>query len=169
MRKYFFLILLSLLTVVAAKAQNKTQDYDMGEAPGFEFVFEIRAEIGEAYQCGEAYFGTRNIIPITGGTFSGPAGRGTIIPGGADHQLVDKATGRTQLEAIYTIRTDDGVNIHVRNVGILNNGPDGFYFRTAPKFEAPRDSKYGWPNDAIFVCVPGFGDGYISLKMWKVK
>lgn len=169
MRKFFFLILMTVLSVVCVKAQEKAQDYDMGEAPGFEFVFEIRAEIGEAYQCGEVYFGTRNIIPITGGTFSGPAGRGTIIPGGADHQLVDKATGRTQLEAIYTIRTDDGVNIHVRNVGILNNGPDGFYFRTAPKFEAPRDSKYGWLNDAIFVCVPGFGDGYISLKMWKVK
>lgn len=170
MRKIYFLILMAVVAVMQVKAQEKAPvvDWEQGEAPGMEFVFEIRAEIGEAYQCGEAYFGTRNIIPITGGTFSGPAGRGVIIPGGADHQLVDKATGRTMLEAIYTIRTDDGVNIHVRNVGILNNGPEGFYFRTAPKFEAPRDSKYGWLNDAIFVCVPGFGEGYISLKMWKV-
>lgn len=170
MRKIYFLILMAVVAVMQVKAQEKAPvvDWEQGEAPSMEFVFEIRAEIGEAYQCGEAYFGTRNIIPITGGTFSGPAGRGVIIPGGADHQLVDKATGRTQLEAIYTIRTDDGVNIHVRNVGILNNGPEGFYFRTAPKFEAPRDSKYGWLNDAIFVCVPGFGEGYISLKMWKV-
>ena len=151
MRNFFFLIFMTMTLATVAKAQEKTVDYDMGEAPGLEFVFEIRAEIGEAYQCGEAYFGTRNIIPITGGTFSGPAGRGTIIPGGADHQLVDKATGRTQLEAIYTIRTDDGVNIHVRNVGILNNGPEGFYFRTAPKFEAPRDSKYGWLNESQFL------------------
>ncbi len=167
MRKFFFLILMAM-TVMAAKAQDKP-DYDMGEAPGLEFVFEIRAVVGEAYQCGENAFGVRNIIPITGGDFSGPVARGTIIPGGADYQLVEKETGRTQLEAIYSIKTDDGVNIHVRNVGILNNGPDGFYFRTAPKFEAPRDSKYGWMNDAIFVCVPGFGNGYISLKMWKVK
>jgi len=169
MRKICFLLLMALVTVVAAKAQESVSDYSKEVAPEMEYVFEIRAVIGEAYQCGENAFGVRNIIPITGGDFSGPAGKGTIIPGGADYQLVEKETGRTQLEAIYSLRTDDGVNIHVRNVGILNNGPDGFYFRTTPKFEAPRDSKYGWLNDAIFVCVPGFGDGYISLKMWKVK
>ena len=167
--KKLFLILMVALSAMNAKAQDNAQNWDQGEAPGVEFVFEIRAKIGEAYQCGENAFGVRNIIPIIGGDFSGPAAKGEIIPGGADYQLVEKETGRTQLEAIYSIRTDDGINIHVRNVGILNNGPDGFYFRTAPKFEAPRDSRLGWLNDAIFICVPGFGDGYISLKMWKVK
>lgn len=138
-------------------------------APKLEFVFEIQAVCDPAYDCGQNATGmVRNIIPITGGQVVGPKLQGKVLPGGADYQLVDKATGRTQLEAIYSIQTSDGVNIHVRNVGILVPEKDGVYFRTAPKFEAPMDSPYAWLNNSLFICVPGPGDGYISLKMWKV-
>ena len=57
---------------------------------------------------------------ITGGTFEGPGLKGTIVNGGADYQL--NAEGRTELEAIYCIKTDDGIYIHVRNRGIIANG-----------------------------------------------
>ena len=95
---------------------------------------------------------------------------GEIIGGGADYQLIDQEHGRTEVEAIYSIKTDDGVYIHIRNCGLITMGQGGFYFRTAPKFEAPRDSKYAWLNDAIFVCMPGPGDGTgaIVLRVWKV-
>ena len=90
--------------------------------------------------------------------------------------LNNKATGRTELEAIYCIKTDDGVNIHVRNRGIINSGKDEqgnptFYFKAAPQFEAPVDSKYAWLNNAIFVCQPDFSGGFkgIVLNVWKVK
>lgn len=54
-------------------------------------------------------------------------------------QLTDNTTGRTNVEAIYSIRTDDGAYIHVRNNGIIatgndENGNPSFYFRCAPKF-----------------------------------
>ncbi len=70
---------------------------------------------------------------------------------------------RTELEAIYSIRTDDGINIHVRNRGLVCDGKNAD--------EAPKDSRYAWLNDALFVCQPEWVKGFngIVLNVWKVK
>lgn len=144
--------------------------------PQLEFALQLKVTLGETYSCGETQHGRRTVIPITGGTFEGPNIKGTIINGGADYQLANTALNRTELEAIYSIRTDDGVNIHVRNRGIICSGKDengnpSFYFRAAPQFEAPADSKYAWLNNALFVCAPEFSQEFqgIILNVWKVK
>ncbi len=140
-----------------------------------EYVMELNVTLGKAYSVGPTIHGNRNTVPITGGRFEGPAIRGEILEGGADYQLSDPATGRTDVEAIYNLRTDDGVNIHIRNRGMIvmdkdENGRLDFYFRCAPTFEAPNDSKYAWLNKAIFVCAPQLGQGAgITLRVWKVK
>jgi len=132
--------------------------------PELEFALELKVKLGQAYGVGETANGNRFIIPITGGTFEGPNIKGEVLPGGADYQMQGK--NHTDLEAIYCIRTDDGVNIHIRNKGIIA----GNYFYCSPKFEAPLNSKYAWLNDAIFVCRPsGFMEGGIALKVWKVR
>ena len=166
--KRFFMAMMLLAFVVGIKAQEN--------APQLEYVVELKVKCEGAYQLGQTSHGNRFIIPIVGGTFEGPKMKGTILPGGADYQLQDNAHGRTEVEAIYSIKTDDGVNIHVRNRGLIctgkdENGNPQFYFRTTPQFEAPFDSKYAWLNNAIFVCQPAFGgnDGTINLKIWKVK
>ena len=162
MKKLFLSILFAIITFGYAFAEES--------APSLEYVMELRVKCDPAFEVGNAVHGKRVIIPIIGGEFSGPNISGTVLAGGADYQMINEVQGHTDLEAIYTIRTDDGVNIHIRNCGILISGAGKeFYFRTAPKFEAPYDSRYAWLNDAIFVCVPGFGDGYISLKVWKVE
>lgn len=166
--KRLIILLFVFANVIASFAQNDT--------PELEFVCELQVKCDGAYSVGNTAKGKRFIIPITGGTFKGPKMQGTIIPGGADYQLQDSISGRTELEAIYSIRTDDGINIHVRNCGLIYNGKDAngnpsFYFRTAPKFEAPNDSKYAWLNNAIFVCAPNFGgpQGTINLRIWMVR
>ena len=166
--KRFFMAMMLLAFVVGIKAQEN--------APQLEYVVELKVKCEGAYQVGQTSHGNRFIIPIVGGTFEGPKMKGTILSGGADYQLQDNAHGRTEVEAIYSIKTDDGVNIHVRNKGLIctgkdENGNPQFYFRTTPQFEAPFDSKYAWLNNAIFVCQPAFGgnDGTINLKIWKVK
>ena len=166
--KKVFTTVISCLIALLTMAQ--------GEAPQLEFVVELKVKCEGAYQVGQTPHGNRFIIPIVGGTFEGPQMKGSILPGGADYQLQDNAHGRTELEAIYSIRTDDGVNIHVRNRGLICTGQDSegrpqFYFRTAPQFEAPMDSKYAWLNNAIYVCQPSMGgeQGLICLKVWKVK
>ena len=169
-------ILLSMIAFVALSLSASAQVSEPQNTPQLEFALQLKVTLGEAYSCGDTQHGQRTIIPITGGTFEGPNIKGTIINGGADYQLNNKATGRTELEAIYCIKTDDGVNIHVRNRGIINSGKDEqgnptFYFKAAPQFEAPADSKYAWLNNALFVCQPDFATGFkgIVLNVWKVK
>ena len=165
-----------MIAFVALSMSASAQVAEPQNTPQLEFALQLKVTLGEAYSCGDTQHGQRTIIPITGGTFEGPNIKGTIINGGADYQLNNKATGRTELEAIYCIKTDDGVNIHVRNRGIINSGKDEqgnptFYFKAAPQFEAPVDSKYAWLNNAIFVCQPDFATGFkgIVLNVWKVK
>lgn len=164
---------LFLFLTMSAFAQEEVQP--KMPAPQLEFVMQLNVSIDGAYAVGDIPQGHRQIIPITGGTFRGPNISGTILAGGADYQLSAPGGERTQLEAIYSIRTDDGVNIHVRNCGIIYSGKDAqgdqsFYFRAAPKFEAPLDSKYAWLNNAIYVCAPSFGaQGSVILDVWKVK
>ena len=170
MKKILFL---TLLTAFMLKVS--AQSYPPKQTPELEFALQLKVTLGQAFSMENTQHGRRTVIPITGGTFEGPGIKGTIINGGADYQLAN-AQGRTELEAIYCIKTDDGVYIHVRNRGIIASGKDAdgkptFYFRAAPQFEAPADSKYGWLNDALFVCAPEFSQQFqgIVLNVWKVK
>jgi hypothetical protein len=170
MKKLFFSALLAVLTL-----QVNAQTDQVPAAPELEFALQLKVTLGQTFSIENTQHGRRTVIPITGGTFEGPGIKGTIVNGGADYQLAN-AQGRTELEAIYCIKTDDGIYIHVRNRGIIANGKDAngnpsFYFRAAPQFEAPADSKYGWLNNALFVCAPSFSQGFngIVLNVWKVK
>ena len=167
------LLFMTLLTAIML--QVSAQNNPPKQTPELEFALQLKVTLGQAFSIENTQHGRRTVIPITGGTFEGPGIKGTIINGGADYQLAN-AQGRTELEAIYCIKTDDGVYIHVRNRGIIASGKDAdgkptFYFRAAPQFEAPADSKYGWLNDALFVCAPEFSQHFqgIVLNVWKVK
>ena len=170
--KRITLFAFALMLAIACRAQqNQPKD-----TPQLEFALQLRVTLGETYSVGETQHGRRTVIPITGGTFEGPLLKGTILNGGADYQLANTALNRTELEAIYSIKTDDGVYIHVRNRGIIcggkdENGNPTFYFRAAPQFEAPADSPYAWMNNALFVCAPVWSQGFqgIVLNVWKVK
>ena len=165
--KKAILLLVLFSGVMLAKAQQSPA------GPETEFVMQLKVSLGQAYTVGETPHGKRTVIPITGGTFEGPRLRGTILNGGADWQLAKG--NRTEVEAIYSIKTDDGVYIHIRNRGIIAGGTDAdgkpsFYFRCAPHFEAPENSPYAWMNNSLFLCSPGAGQGGgITLNVWRVK
>ena len=136
------------------------------------FAFEEVATLAPAQVLGQTPLGRRQSIPITGGTFSGPGVSGRILPGGADYQLV-RPDGVVMIDADYMLQTDDGVIIHVRNVGLIvppsKDRPT--YFWAAPHFDAPS-GRYGWLNDAIFVSTVGpAGDKdhpAVRITIWKV-
>lgn len=157
--------LLSLVTAAAMTFSVMAQPSQQPD-PELEFVLQLKVQLGHSYSVGQVAHGFRNIVPITGGTFEGPNIKGEVLNGGADYQMHNMEKGCSDVEAIYCLRTDDGVNIHIRNVGIMA----GKYFYTTPRFEAPVNSKYAWLNQAIFVCRPaGFENGAIVLKVWKVR
>jgi hypothetical protein len=148
--------------------------------PRLELAFELRAQVGSPDDVGIVPGGRRRVVPITGGTFAGPAVKGEIVPGGTDHQLI-QSDGFSQLEARYVLKTDQGELIYVNNRGMrhgppevlarLNAGervdPNLIYFRTAATFEtaAPR---LQWMARSIFVCV---GERYpteVVVRFYRV-
>ena len=172
MKKFVLSTIAGLMLTINISAQVQ----EPKDTPQLEFALQLKVTLGETYSCGETQHGRRTVIPITGGTFEGPNIKGTILNGGADYQLANTALNRTELEAIYSIKTDDGVYIHIRNRGIINTGKDAngnpsFYFKAAPQFEAPADSKYAWLNNSLFLCSPSFSPDFkgIVLNVWRVK
>lgn len=120
---------------------------DPSEVPGLEYIYTAYVGVGRAFDFGEVADGHRRVIPITGGTFSGPQIKGEIIPGGADWNL-SRNDGASVVNATYYLRTDDGTTIRISNIGV-GAPPTGLRF-TTPQFEAPK-GKYEWLNQSTFV------------------
>ena len=131
-----------------------------------EFAYEAIVSIDAPVEVGATPLGQRRYIPITGGTFEGPSIRGTILPGGADWQT-SRSDGVTELDALYSIRADDGTVIIVRNSGVIVAG--GAYMRTAPRFEAPA-GPHAWLNQSQFVgsVTGGPRPGTVIIRVFRV-
>jgi hypothetical protein len=120
--------------------------------------------VGPAAVVGEGPRGLRRIIPILGGSFSGPRLSGKVLGGGADWQVL-RPDGVAEIEARYTLETGDGALIYVRNPGIrtasrevmerLARGdtcdPSEYYFRTRPEFETGA-TQYQWLHTLVAIC-----------------
>lgn len=128
-----------------------------------EYVFTARVAVAPPLVVGESSHGLRRIIPILGGQCEGPRLTADVLHGGADWQYL-RPDGVMQLEARYTLRTDDGALIQVINRGLRHGPPQvmerllrgesvdpgDYYFRSAAEFEAPR-GPHEWLNKGIFV------------------
>jgi hypothetical protein len=157
--------------LAALLASTPAVPQDEPQPPRLEFAFEEIVTLGQAIPVGETPLGRRNIVPITGGTFSGPGIEGTIIAGGWDWQLI-RSDGCTEIEADYMIRTDDGVVINVVNVGALCPPEAGAMTpaKTHPRFEAPK-GKYDWLNRSAFIgtleIAPGGRGPAVRIRFYK--
>ena len=139
-----------------ASAQNANSGKAEGQYKDFktELMWEAKVKIANTINVGESKRGVRRVIPITGGTFSGPKIKGEVLPGGEDWQLV-RPDGDTELNARYLLKTDDGIVIQVINQALMHTpstGEEGvFYVKSVIDLEAPTDSKYNYLNHAIFL------------------
>jgi hypothetical protein len=128
-----------------------------------EHVFTVQVAVAPPLVIGESSRGMRRIIPILGGTCTGPRLQGEVLSGGADWQYV-RPDGVLQLTARYTLRADDGALIQIVNRGLRHGPPEvmermfrgepvdpgAYYFRSVAEFEAPR-GPHEWLNKGIFV------------------
>jgi len=137
------------------------------EALRTEFIYEAIVEIGAGVEVGETPAGHRRYIPITGGSFQGKKLRGLVLPGGADWQL-QRRDGVTEVNALYSMKCDDGTVIIVQNSGVLSND-NGGYARTSPRFEAPT-GPHAWLNRAQFVGSVSGGPrpGTVTIRVFRV-
>jgi hypothetical protein len=153
---------------------------DTPTPPGLEFAFEVRAEVADPTVVGQVPAGLRRIIDIIGGTFEGPRLEGEVLPGGADWQLIAD-DGFTDVDARYTLRTDDGHLIYVTNIGIRHAPPDvisrlnagevvdqsQIYFRAVPKFETAAP-ELEWLMRSIFVATGERYPNGVIIRFWRV-
>jgi hypothetical protein len=125
-------------------------------------IMEATVGIGGSLAVGTTQLGSRNIIPITGGTFGGmgtaASVEGEVIPGGADFQLTPSG-GSFQIEARYAMRTDDGDLISVRNCGGFGG--------TVPRFEVALDSPYAYLNDGDYFGRIGVSIGAVIISVFE--
>jgi hypothetical protein len=148
--------------------------------PDLQLLFELHGALDAAVVVGETPVGLKRVVPILGGTFSGPEMRGTIVPGGADWQYV-RADDVTVVEARYLLRTDDDVLIEVHNRGIRHGpaetmrrlaagesvDPSEYYFRATPVLSAPA-GKYAWLNRNLFICTGARYATAITLWIYRI-
>jgi hypothetical protein len=139
------LLLVVWAVTILARAQGPQKPEP--PAPHLEFVYEEVVTLGQDVPFGTTPWGKRNIVPITGGVFTGEKLKGNVLSGGWDWQLTTPA-GCFSLHADYMIQTDDGVMIHVVNSGTVCG--KGEPLLTNPVIEAP-EGKYGWLNGGVYV------------------
>lgn len=126
-------------------------------------VFSVHVDVGQVLDLGTASGARRRIVPILGGTVTGPRLTAEILPGGADWQVV-RPNGTLEVVARYWLRASDGTLISVENKGIRRGPPEvlarlaagedvpasEYYFRTSPVFSV-EDGPHGWLTENIFV------------------
>ena len=133
--------------------------------PRLNLIYRLEATVGVPQDVGEISVGQRRIVPLTGGIFSGPELRGTLLPGAsADWQII-LPDGTALGDVRYTLETEHGDLLYVQSQGVrhgstvvlerLERGEDvdadEYTFRTSVKIETGAYS-LDWFNKGIFIC-----------------
>ena len=155
-----------ILLVAMPTRATANEDAAPPEALRTEFVYEAIVEIGATVEVGDTPEGHRRYIPITGGTLKGERLRGEVLPGGADWQI-ERRDGVTEVDALYSMRCEDGTVIIVRNRGVI--AEQGRYLRTALRFEVP-DGPHAWLARSQFVgsIAGGPRPGTVTIRVFRV-
>ncbi len=148
--------------------------------PTLSHVTDVIAQLLAPEEVGDGPLGARRIIPITGGEAKGPRLNGTLLPGGADFQLI-RHDNLTEIQARYIIETPQG-RVYVENTGIRHAAPDimeklkrgepvdpaQVYFRSTPRFET-ASADLAWMQRSIFVCSGARFPDYVQLSIFEVS
>jgi len=145
-----------------------------------EPMFRIHCEVANILDLGPAPFGHRRVVNLLGGIVSGPKLNGSIVPGGADWQIM-AADGALDIHARYTIESDAGALIQVDSRGVRNGPPEVmarlgrgedvdsslYYFRTVMRFETGHPSA-AWLNRILGVAKGAREKNAVRLDVYEV-
>jgi hypothetical protein len=149
--------------------------------PHLTKIYRLEATLGQPLDLGDTPQGHRRIVPLSGGTFSGPDLTGTLLPGAsADWQIV-LPDGTALGDIRYTLRTDDGDLLYIESRGVrhgsaevlarLGRGEDvdasEYTFRTSTRIETAAPH-LDWLNKGVFVSVGGRQAGGVIYETYLV-
>ena len=153
-------------------------------APELEYLGRLNIEVAAPVEVGRTYAGQRRVIPITGGSLTGPKVSGTILNAGADFQVIRSAT-ESDLDARYVIELDDGARLFVMNVAYRTGSAEDItalaeghevpaeriYFRCAPRFEvADSDtSSWRWLESTVVIGSGRREPDAVIIDLWIVR
>lgn len=114
----------------------------------FEYLCDLKVDVGEIVTMGPGPLGERRIVAILGGTFEGPGMKGSVLPGGNDWQIV-REDGVLDVDARYALREERGGAIRVVSQGYRHGPPEvlaaigrgeavdpsTYFFRSVLRFE----------------------------------
>ena len=157
-------------------------------APALEHIGNLTVFVATPIEAGQVTGlnsrGKRRIIPITGGTLTGPQLQGRVLPGGADFQIVVSDTC-ADLDARYLIALDDpqhqGQHIFVQNRALRRGSADdiaklvrgeavdpaAIYFRCVPTFEVSSPGLQ-WLSESIFVGTGARFPDRVEISLFRV-
>ena len=136
--------------------------------PRLRPVYRLEALLGEPVDLGDTAQGHRRIVPLAGGTFTGPAISGTLLPGAsADWQTV-LPDGTALGDIRYTLQTDGGDVLYVQSRGVRHGSAEvlarlgrgehvdasEYTFRASTQIETAA-AELDWLNKGVFVSVGG--------------
>jgi hypothetical protein len=145
-----------------------------------ELEFTYEAEMGEGQVVGSGPYGTRMVIPVSGGWVKGARINGTVTSGGGDWALIGP-DGWARFDVRGQIQTDDGAVLYLTYGGVLqltekvmaatgSAGETSFgdqYFRTTPCLES-GDERYAWVNQTVFVARGRMSAKGVEYEVYRV-
>ena len=149
--------------------------------PRLTRVYRLEATVDAPLDLGDIGQGRRRIVPLTGGTFTGPEMKGQLLPGAsADWQIV-LPDGTALGDIRYTLQADGGALLYVQSRGIRHGSPEvlarlrrgehvdaGEYtFRTSTQIETAA-TELDWINKGIFISVGGRQPGGVIYETYLV-
>ena len=149
--------------------------------PSLTRVYRLEATVGEPLELGEIAEGRRRIVPLTGGTFTGPELNGSLLAGSsADWQLV-LPDGTALGDIRYTLQTDDGDLLYVQSRGVRHGSPEvlarlargedvdatEYTFRTSTQIETAAPA-LDWLNKGVFISVGGRQPGAVIYETYLI-
>ena len=144
-------------------------------------VYRLEATVGSPLDLGDTARGRRRIIPLTGGTFSGPELSGTLVAGAsADWQTV-LPDGTALGDIRYTLRTTRDGLLAVRSESVRHGPPEvlarigrgedvdpaEYTFRTSTRIETTV-RELDWLNKGVFVSVGARRSGGVTYETYLV-
>jgi len=149
--------------------------------PRLTKIYRLEATLGQVVDVGDVAQGRRRIVPLTGGTFTGPELNGKLLPGvSADWQIV-LSDGTALGDIRYTLQTVGGDLLYVQSRGVrhgsaevlarLSRGENvdasEYTFRTSTQIETAA-ADLDWLNKGVFVSVAGRQPGGVIYETYLV-
>ena len=130
-------------------------------------LFSITANLGRAVRIPGGPSGSRVIVAVTGGTFSGERLSGKVADEPGGDWVTQREDGSIKLDVRICLETDDGASIFVTYFGIAVPGEDGLSIRTAPLFET-GDERYRWLNSIQAVGIGTSSGGTVRYEVYEL-